>query len=74
MPLLWGGFFISAKLGNGGEMKLKDVAAELGLTESQVRKLESLDRWDDDLKGNTPFDNSNVSNKGVPKKDVQQAG
>ena len=74
MPLLWGGFFISAKLGNGGEMKLKDVAAELDLTESQMRKWKSLDRWDDDLKGNTPFDNSNVSNKDVSKKDVQQAG
>lgn len=51
-----------------------EVAAELDLTESQMRKWKSLDRWDDDLKGNTPFDNSNVSNKGVPKKDVQQAG
>ncbi|NGP58162.1 hypothetical protein FLT15_07085 [Paenibacillus thiaminolyticus] len=53
-------------LGSGGDMKLKDVAAELGLTESQVRKWKSLDKWDDDLKGNAPFGNSNVTNKGKP--------
>lgn len=53
-------------LESGGDMKLKDVAAELGLTESQVRKWKSLDKWDDDLKGNVPFDNSNVTNKGKP--------
>lgn len=53
-------------LGSGGEMKLKDVAAELDLTESQVRKWKSIDKWDDDLKGNAPFDNSNLTNKGKP--------
>ncbi|PZM63488.1 phage terminase small subunit [Paenibacillus dendritiformis] len=53
-------------LDSGGNMKLKDVAAELGLTESQVRKWKSLDKWDDDLKGNAPLGNSNVTNKGKP--------
>lgn len=53
-------------LDSGGDIKLKDVAAELGLAEFQVRKWKSLDKWDDDLKGNVPFDNSNVTNKGKP--------
>ena len=53
-------------LDSGGDIKLKDVCAELGLAESQVRKWKSLDKWDDDLKGNVPFDNSNVTNKGKP--------
>ncbi|NWL87565.1 hypothetical protein DMN77_08100 [Paenibacillus sp. 79R4] len=51
-------------LGSGGDMKLKDVAAELGLTESQVRKWKSQDKWDDDLKGNAPISNGNVTKRG----------
>ncbi|MEV2911587.1 phage terminase small subunit, partial [Paenibacillus larvae] len=50
---------------SGGTKKLKDIAEELGLNESQVRKWKSLDKWDD-LKGNVPFTNSNVTNAKTP--------
>ncbi|MBP1961163.1 uncharacterized protein YjcR [Paenibacillus aceris] len=33
-------------------MKLKDLAAELGLGETQIRKWKSQDKWDASLKGN----------------------
>jgi uncharacterized protein YjcR len=38
--------------GSGGKMKLKDIAAELGLGETQIRKWKSQDKWDASLKGN----------------------
>lgn len=49
---------------SGGTKKLKDIAGELGLGESQVRKWKSLDNWDNLLKGNVPFDNGNVTKRG----------
>ncbi|MDR6883779.1 phage terminase small subunit [Bacillus sp. 3255] len=39
-------------LGSNGKLKLKDLAAELGLGETQIRKWKSQDKWDDALKGN----------------------
>jgi uncharacterized protein YjcR len=33
-------------LGSDGQMKLKDIAAELGLGETQIRKWKSQDKWD----------------------------
>jgi uncharacterized protein YjcR len=39
-------------LGSGGKLKLKDLAAELGLGETQIRKWKSQDKWDDSLNGN----------------------
>ena len=35
-----------------GEMLLKDIAAELGKSDVQIRKWKNLDKWDDELKGN----------------------
>ena len=39
-------------LKSGGQKHLTDIAKELGLTPSQVRKWKSLDKWSDDLKRN----------------------
>lgn len=35
-----------------GDIKLKDIAEQLGLSDSQIRKWKSQDKWDDQLKGN----------------------
>lgn len=43
-------------LGSDGRMKLKDIAAELGLGETQIRKWKSQDKWKASL-------NSNVTNE-----------
>ncbi|GAA4827940.1 phage terminase small subunit [Paenibacillus vulneris] len=52
---------------SGGSMKLRDIASELGLGDTQIRKWKSIDRWDDKLTGNvTVAGNSNVTNP--PKK------
>ncbi|WII36832.1 phage terminase small subunit-related protein [Paenibacillus thiaminolyticus] len=54
-------------LDNGGKMKLKDIAAALGLGETQVRKWKSVDRWADALNSNvTNESNSNVTNRRKP--------
>ncbi len=45
-------------LESGGAMKLKDIAAALSIPEGRVRKWKSMDRWQDQLKGNV-FDSSN---------------
>ncbi|WP_084146884.1 phage terminase small subunit-related protein [Paenibacillus wynnii] len=41
-------------LASSGMMKLKDIAAALFIGENKVRKWKSLDRWEDELKGNVP--------------------
>ncbi|MDP1512458.1 phage terminase small subunit-related protein [Paenibacillus sp. CMAA1739] len=45
-------------LESGGAMKLKDIAAALSIPEGRGRKWKSMDRWQDQLKGNV-FDSSN---------------
>lgn len=46
-----------------GSKKLKDIAEELGCSASQIRKWKSQDKWEDELKGNAPNGNSNVTNE-----------
>lgn len=50
-----------------GDIKLKDIAEQLGLSDSQIRKWKSQDKWDDQLKGNvtkqTRKTKSNVTNQ-----------
>lgn len=46
-----------------GTKKLKDIAEELGCSASQIRKWKSQDKWEDELKGNAPIGNSNVTNE-----------
>ncbi|MCT3567648.1 small subunit of terminase [Levilactobacillus brevis] len=43
-------------LNSNGEKHLTDIAKELGLTPSQVRKWKSLDKWSTDLKENVTND------------------
>ena len=47
-----------------GKKILKDIAQELGVSDSQIRKWKSLDKWADNLKGNVTNGKSNVTNKG----------
>lgn len=63
-------------LRSSGKKKLKDIAKELGVSPSQIRKWKNQDSWDSDLKGlvtlpNNEQNNSNVTNetkrKGAPK-------
>ncbi|EPY08215.1 phage-like terminase small subunit yqas [Paenibacillus alvei TS-15] len=56
-------------LDSGGKIKLKDIAADLGLGETQIRKWKSVDRWADALTSNVTNDsNSNVTKRrGAPK-------
>ncbi|WDU82288.1 phage terminase small subunit-related protein [Caloramator sp. Dgby_cultured_2] len=41
-------------INSNGQMKLKDIAAQLGFKDSQIRKWKSQDKWDDELKGALP--------------------
>lgn len=43
-------------LESGGKRYLKDIAEELGVSPSQIRKWKSLDKWSDELKGNVTND------------------
>ncbi|SFF22920.1 Uncharacterized protein YjcR [Paenibacillus algorifonticola] len=63
-------------LASGGERKLKDIAAELGVGDSQIRKWKNLDSWDIALNGNvTDETNSNVTKRiGAPKGNRNAAG
>ena len=50
---------------SGGTMKLKDIAAELGVSDIQIRKWKNQDRWEEQLqqaKVTLPNMNSNVTN------------
>ena len=47
-----------------GEKQLKDIAAELNVSDSQIRKWKSQDKWSAELKGNVTIGKSNVTNQG----------
>ncbi|AQQ66183.1 MULTISPECIES: phage terminase small subunit [Bacillus cereus group] len=51
---------------SGGEMKLKDVAAELGISDSQIRKWKNQDEWERKLNSNVTNDKSNATKSGAP--------
>ncbi|WP_341320840.1 terminase small subunit [Solibacillus sp. FSL H8-0523] len=56
-----------------GKMLLKDIAAELGKSDSQIRKWKNQDGWDDELNGNvTNGANGNVTNKKPPNKQIKK--
>lgn len=48
---------------SNGTMKLIDIAAKLNLSDSQIRKWKSQDKWEQELKGALPKGKSNVTNK-----------
>lgn len=63
-----------------GKMKLKDIAEELGVSDSKIRKWKSMDKWDDRLngtlhntKGSVPHEKRERSNKGGAPKGNQNA-
>lgn len=62
-------------LDSGRTMKLKDIAAELGIGETQVRKWKSQDKWATDLNSNvTNETKGNVTKRGAPKGNKNAVG
>lgn len=51
-------------LKSDGEKLLKEIAEELGVSDSQIRKWKSQDKWAEELKGNVTNGKSNVTNRG----------
>ena len=51
-----------------GNIRLIDIAKELNIRDSQVRKWKSQDRWDEELKGALPISKGNVTNENKSKK------
>ncbi|PWS23389.1 small subunit of terminase [Enterococcus faecium] len=51
-------------LESNGEKQLKEIASELNVSDSQVRKWKSLDKWSAELKSNVTNGKSNVTNQG----------
>ena len=51
-------------LESNGEKQLKEIASELNVSDSQIRKWKSIDKWSAELKGNVTNSKSNVTNKG----------
>lgn len=51
-------------LESNGEKQLKQIASELNVSDSQVRKWKSLDKWSAELKGNVTNVKGNVTNQG----------
>lgn len=54
-------------LDSSGKKLLKDIATELSVNDTQVRKWKSQDKWDEELKGNVTIPKRNVTkcNKGI---------
>ncbi|GAA5417936.1 hypothetical protein Pryu01_03014 [Paraliobacillus ryukyuensis] len=48
---------------SNGEKKLKDIAAELDVADTQVRKWKSQDNWNDKVKGNVTNSKRNVTKR-----------
>ncbi|EOS7711217.1 small subunit of terminase, partial [Enterococcus hirae] len=54
-------------LESNGEKQLKDIASELNVSDSQIRKWKSIDKWSAELKGNVTNAKGNVTNQvGAP--------
>jgi len=50
-------------LNSKGTKKLKDIAAELGVSDSQIRKWKNQDKWDESLNGNVTKSKGNVTKR-----------
>ncbi|MBP1889858.1 phage terminase small subunit [Clostridium moniliforme] len=57
---------------SNGDIKLKDIAKELDVRDSQIRKWKSQDRWDDKLKAALPINKGNVTNKKKNKTNIKK--
>ena len=51
-------------LKSNGKKVLKELANELNVSDSQIRKWKSIDKWADELKGNVTNAKGNVTNRG----------
>lgn len=51
-------------LESNGEKQLKEIASELNVSDSQIRKWKSIDKWSAELKGNVTNAKGNVTNRG----------
>ena len=51
-------------LESNGEKQLKEIASELNVSDSQVRKWKSQDKWSAELISNVTNGKSNVTNQG----------
>lgn len=51
-------------LDSNGEKQLKEIASELNVSDSQIRKWKSIDKWSAELKGNVTNAKGNVTNQG----------
>lgn len=62
--------YLSAK----GNIKLIDIAEQLGVLDTQIRKWKSQDKWDNELegKGTLPNNKRNVTNKKEPKRNEER--
>lgn len=45
---------------SSGTKKLKDIADELGVSSSTVRKWKAIDKWEDKIKGSAPKSNGSA--------------
>ncbi|MDU1053344.1 terminase small subunit [Clostridium baratii] len=63
-------------LKSNGDIKLIDIAKELNIKDSQIRKWKSQDKWDEELKGALPISKGNVTNENKKnnsvKKDIKE--
>ena len=55
-----------------GDIKLIDIAKELNIKDSQIRKWKSQDNWDEKLKGALPISKSNVTNQNQNKINIKK--
>ncbi|SDO87751.1 terminase small subunit [Clostridium gasigenes] len=51
-----------------GNIKLLDIAKELGVLDTQIRKWKSQDKWEQELKGTLPIEKENKKKGNVTKK------
>lgn len=58
-------------LASNGEMKIKDIAAELGKGEGTVRGWKNKDAWDDELNGTLQTNERNAPNEKSAKNEVE---
>lgn len=54
------------------DIKLIDIAKELNIKDSQIRKWKSQDNWDEKLKGALPISKSNVTNQNQNKTNIKK--
>lgn len=54
-------------LKHNGELKLVDLAKQLGVTSSTIRKWKANDNWESELKWSAPLSNRSAPKRGAPK-------